>query len=626
MIKLNSISKTYESIEILKDISYEFNDTGLYCVIGETGVGKTTLINILGLLEVPDCGEVIIDDNVINFQDMKLLECYRNKYISYVLQNICLFDNLSVFENLLFITNDVEEIYSVLEHMNILSIKNNKCGNLSGGERQRVLLAMSILRKTKILIVDEPTSFLDKENSKLIFTILEEISKDKLVIVVTHNVDDINVEKTIIDLDNKENLIKNEVSLKKETKKSEVINNNNNINFKNILRLLLKELPLKIINELIFYGLFLLSMISVLLTFSLSTTKYNDIYENAIKKYNILDFYLISDDLIEKDTLNCKIEKKENLSLEQLEIMISNNYSRKNITEMDIRFSGSIFSDVIIDDSLNDFEIIITDYELEYLFYSFEFEGSICSSQDLIGRKIKIKDDLFLLIKDVIETNYANLSNDFLIDDLFFAYEYYKSTFLRNSYLNSYTAEKIATLRPSNLETYIFHFEDTESAIHYIQKNNKNLVSWISGEVKSVEQGISEFKVFSTILTIIFIIVLFIYIVYYNICVLEKNRKSNGLLLLIGYSSTSINRLYYIRNTIKFVLSIVFSFVLFFFSVLAFNKISPIEMRYSDLLDSLYITKTGNILSLTLFVFFYLTMNVLTFLSIKKIQLSKLEF
>ena len=177
MIKLNSISKTYESIEILKDISYEFNDTGLYCVIGETGVGKTTLINILGLLEVPDCGEVIIDDNVINFQDMKLLECYRNKYISYVLQNICLFDNLSVFENLLFITNDVEEIYSVLEHMNILSIKNNKCGNLSGGERQRVLLAMSILRKTKILIVDEPTSFLDKENSKLIFTILEEISK-----------------------------------------------------------------------------------------------------------------------------------------------------------------------------------------------------------------------------------------------------------------------------------------------------------------------------------------------------------------------------------------------------------------------------------------------------------------
>ena len=191
MINLIHVTKSFNRVQVLKDIDLELPNTGLISILGESGSGKSTLLNILGGLDNPSYGEILYDG--IKIKDM---DSYREKNISYIFQDCFLLENNTVYDNLYEylllngITSKEEvdfRIHQVLDIVKLKKYKRHFVKNLSGGERQRVGIARALLRKNKILFADEPTGNLDQKNARVIMSALKYAAKDALVLLVTHN-------------------------------------------------------------------------------------------------------------------------------------------------------------------------------------------------------------------------------------------------------------------------------------------------------------------------------------------------------------------------------------------------------------------------------------------------------
>ena len=200
-MKLNNLSKIYvkdkKKIKVLDNINISFSKGKFYGIIGKSGAGKTTLINILGLLDNYDEGEYEID-NILssNLTEDKKAELRMHKF-GFVFQTYYLNDKLTACENVMIpmlINKDIakdkrkERAIQLLKQFGLEDRINHYPKELSGGEQQRVALARALANDPEVLIADEPTGNLDKENEKLIFDYLKEMTrKDKCVIVVSHN-------------------------------------------------------------------------------------------------------------------------------------------------------------------------------------------------------------------------------------------------------------------------------------------------------------------------------------------------------------------------------------------------------------------------------------------------------
>lgn len=199
MIELKNLSKTYisknkEVIQALDNFSYTFPDRGLIGVYGDSGCGKTTLLNLIGGIDTLTSGDILINNKSIKSYKSKNLTKYRNKEIGFIFQDDNLIDNLNVFDNVALslslrkvsFKSRKKIVEEVLVRLGMLEKKNKYPSELSGGEKQRVTIARALIKSPSIILADEPTGSLDKENSLEIMKILKELSKDKLVILVSH--------------------------------------------------------------------------------------------------------------------------------------------------------------------------------------------------------------------------------------------------------------------------------------------------------------------------------------------------------------------------------------------------------------------------------------------------------
>lgn len=204
MIKLIDVSKTYKpkrgkKTVSLNNISFELPETGFVFILGKSGSGKSTLLNLIGSLDVATTGSIWINDKDLKKFKEKERNLYRNSYIGFIFQDYNLIENYNVYKNIELALNlqkrklDKEIIIKSLEQVGIEKLALRKVSELSGGEKQRVAIARALVKNTKIILADEPTGNLDSENSKQIFEILKNISKEKLVIVVTHDIDSTNI-------------------------------------------------------------------------------------------------------------------------------------------------------------------------------------------------------------------------------------------------------------------------------------------------------------------------------------------------------------------------------------------------------------------------------------------------
>ena len=199
MLKIRNLGKKFNNEYIFRNLNYDFKDNGLYSIIAPSGRGKTTLLNIISTIDKPSEGEVIFNSKKISKLNEKKKRSFRLDNVSFIYQSFNLFEDQSVKNNLALLLNDSSlfhiskknerKIDSLLSKLNIIELKDKLVKNLSGGEKQRVAIARSLINNPKIIFADEPSGALDEENGENIFEILRNLSKDHLVIVVTHNID-----------------------------------------------------------------------------------------------------------------------------------------------------------------------------------------------------------------------------------------------------------------------------------------------------------------------------------------------------------------------------------------------------------------------------------------------------
>lgn len=195
-ITVNNIHKQFNNQVVINDFSFELNQPGIYPLVGVSGSGKTTLLKITSGLLNPTQGEVFYDD--VNIFEMSFDEraIFRNEHIGFIFQDHYLEKHFTSLENILlplYINDKVSKkdktikAHEALIKVGLSHKANQIAKTLSGGEAQRVAIARAIVNDPKVIFADEPTGNLDSENSKKIMTILEDIAKTKIVILVTHN-------------------------------------------------------------------------------------------------------------------------------------------------------------------------------------------------------------------------------------------------------------------------------------------------------------------------------------------------------------------------------------------------------------------------------------------------------
>ncbi len=309
MLIIKGLTKEYLSKRkhkkiALTGINLTFPNKGLIIINGQTGCGKTTLLNMIGKLDVPTSGEIIYNNTSILEYTKKETEAYLNSEIGFVFQEYNLINDLRVIDNLRMVYElsgkeiDEEKIDTLLEYFKITETKNKLCDELSGGERQRVALIRALLKDAKIILADEPTGAVDKKTGELIINYLKEISKERLVIVVTHNEEYgpkyadqiIKMEDGMVVYNNKIGETKEEVT---ENKLTEV----KNLKFLTMIKLAYHYLKtnLKYLLALLIVTVISFSFIGLLLSF---TTINEDqmiaryIQENKINYLNVTDYAL----------------------------------------------------------------------------------------------------------------------------------------------------------------------------------------------------------------------------------------------------------------------------------------------------------------------------------------------
>lgn len=203
MLKLENVGKIYStgnnlSVGIRK-VNLEFKLGEFVAITGESGSGKSTLLNILSGIDSFEEGEMFLNGEATSGFSKEELEDYRNKYVGFIFQNYNIIDSYTVYENveaaLLFSYVDEakrkEKVLELLERVGLKKKIHSKASKLSGGEKQRVVIARALAKSPLIIAADEPTGNLDSKTSKEIIDLLFELSKDVLVLIVTHDYNEV---------------------------------------------------------------------------------------------------------------------------------------------------------------------------------------------------------------------------------------------------------------------------------------------------------------------------------------------------------------------------------------------------------------------------------------------------
>ena len=203
MLKLKNVSKFYYSKGIIATgftrVNLELKIGEFVVITGESGSGKSTLLNVISGLDSYEEGEMYINSQETSHYTEKDFEDYRRKYIANIFQSFNLINSYTVYQNveLVLLLNgykkhDVKKkILDIIDQVGLTQFKNTKVSKLSGGQKQRVAIARAMVKETPIIVADEPTGNLDSKSAAEVIEILKNVAKDRLVVVVTHNIEQV---------------------------------------------------------------------------------------------------------------------------------------------------------------------------------------------------------------------------------------------------------------------------------------------------------------------------------------------------------------------------------------------------------------------------------------------------
>lgn len=207
LVELRHINKSYGNHTVIEDFSLKIERGDYISITGPSGKGKTTLLNIIGMLDKPDSGDVLVLGNKnMDFMSSKARKI-RRYCMSYLFQNYGLIDTDTVAKNLYLVTaflgmdrySQKKQIAHVLKQVGLEGYENRKIYTLSGGEQQRIALAKLMLKSPDLILADEPTGSLDIANRDYVLQVLEQMNKKgKTIVVVTHDLEVAQCAKTNI--------------------------------------------------------------------------------------------------------------------------------------------------------------------------------------------------------------------------------------------------------------------------------------------------------------------------------------------------------------------------------------------------------------------------------------------
>ena len=344
MLKLKNVSKFYYNKGVIASgfnkVSIEFDLQEFVAIVGESGSGKSTLLNVISGLDSYEEGEMYINGEETSHYRESDFEEYRKKYVSNIFQNFNLVNSYTVYQNieLVMLLNGYKrkevkkKVLDIIDKVGLSKYKNTKTAKLSGGQKQRVAIARALARETPIIVCDEPTGNLDSKSAKSIIKLLKDISQDKLVIIVTHNFEQVeDVATRIVRMHDGKIVSDKKV---KETPKEEKVEvaECKNIGLYNIIRLGLRN-AFNIIPKFV-----LLFIVFLFITTSLLTV-YGSLKKSEYEEgKNGINYYF-------NDTSDTRIVIKKN------DKSVISNDDFDNISKLE-HVSNIVKNDVLIDSSL----------------------------------------------------------------------------------------------------------------------------------------------------------------------------------------------------------------------------------------------------------------------------------
>lgn len=197
MIEVKNIHKSFGDLEVLKGVNLTVQKGEIVAIVGKSGAGKTTLLQIIGTLDQPTKGEVLINGERLMTKGEKELAAFRNKHIGFIFQFHQLLPEFTALENVCIpamIAREKESDYKaravqLLTELGLKDRMNHKPNELSGGEKQRVAAARALMMKPDIILADEPTGSLDEKNKKELSELLQKLRKEygQTILLVTHD-------------------------------------------------------------------------------------------------------------------------------------------------------------------------------------------------------------------------------------------------------------------------------------------------------------------------------------------------------------------------------------------------------------------------------------------------------
>ncbi len=198
LIELHNVIKNYTTrlgavTKALDNISLTLPNKGLVFILGKSGSGKSTLLNIIGGLDVANSGNVIVNGRDIHGLNQIELDYYRNAHVGFVFQDFNIIDSFTIEQNIGLALElqgnsvDQEKMKEILDYVGLSGYESRKGNEVSGGQKQRIAIARALIKNPTIILADEPTGNLDTNTSNQIMDLLKKVSKDNLVVIVSHD-------------------------------------------------------------------------------------------------------------------------------------------------------------------------------------------------------------------------------------------------------------------------------------------------------------------------------------------------------------------------------------------------------------------------------------------------------
>lgn len=583
MLELKNVCKKYDR-EVLKKINLKFGNKGFICLVGESGSGKTTLLNIIGGLEQPDSGRVIFNGNNIKNIDSSF---YSNQLVSFINQNYNLIDKYTVLENIL-LPIELRRIRSpcnvdnILKMLGIYSLKNKKVISLSGGEKQRVAIARCIVQNTRVILADEPTGALDSENAYSVMRILKNLSKQKLVIVVTHNIELANsFADDIIKINDGKICSK----LKVINKYSKIkCNRKIKLSFIKLVKYAIKNLNNKLLRNILTILAFTIGLLSLGIVLSIKTGFNKEL--DSLNKSSFFNYPLVISKNNYVDDFSNKVENKNGVNVKKGSF-VTNEIDDKLISlvnNIDKKYVNGI-----------------TYYrDIDYEFKSISYVNPSNNYFYLVsGRMPENKNEVMILYdeEDSISHklyNYLDVANNGLINNIFKVND--KELIItgivksNNDYFKSLSGILYSNDLFDNEITDIYIYANNLNSKNKIKDLLKDYKIFDNAEevvnlTKKMVDGISLVLILFSVISLI-VSMIMIFVISY-ISVMERN-KDIGIYKSIGFRNKDIKNLFIVENLIigmcSFYLTMIFILLVsnvinkFVYSYINFEHIMSLDI------------------------------------------------